>query len=162
MSYVGSRASEPSAEVQVLSRKAKRRIRANSKFQDKHGGRSQAMKVVEDYRENFIPAKDKPTSKKELCETAKTLLMHGVGYCEDMCVSKSADVSLDFQEIDEDRVRATMEISAVVNVKCSQKTFAERWRLWHGGTSDRQVQVRPVETPESSPGPFQDDVLWGL
>ena len=43
-----------------------------------------------------------------------------------MCVSESADVSLDFQEIDEDRVRATMDISAVVSVECSKKTFAEK------------------------------------
>jgi len=123
---VGSRASEPSAGVPALSREAKRQARATVKFQEKHGGRSQSMKAVEDYLEVFMPTMDKPKTKRELFETAKTLLMHGVGYCEDMCVSESADVSLDFQEIGEGRIRATMEISTVVSVECSKTTFAEK------------------------------------
>ena len=51
--------------------------------------------------------------------------MHGVGFCDELCVSESADVSLDMQVMDKDRVRATMEISTVVGVECSQETFIE-------------------------------------
>ena len=48
MSDVGSHASEPSAEIPALSRECKGQARANVNLQGKHGGRSQAMKAVED------------------------------------------------------------------------------------------------------------------
>ena len=54
------------------------------------------------------------------------MLMHGVGFCEKLCVSESADVSLDIQVVDTNRIRATMEISTVVSGECSQETFVEK------------------------------------
>jgi len=106
MSDAGSHASQRPTGAAASGRDAKRQARVNAKFQEKYG-RSQAMKAVEDFVEACFPLAEKPTSKLELLETATTVLRHSVGFCEDVCVSESADVSVDFQEICEGRVRAT-------------------------------------------------------
>jgi len=65
-------------------------------------------------------------SKRELFEAITTVFNHGIGFCEGVGVTENAGVSVDFQEVSDDRVRATMEFNTQVSLECSKETFVEK------------------------------------
>ena len=56
------------------------------------------MTAVEDVVEACCPG-SKSNSKLELLELATTVVQHGVGFCEDMCIHENADVSFGWRSV---------------------------------------------------------------
>ena len=70
----------------------------NAKFEEKWG-RSHAIRAVENFSEAWMPQTETPKTKRDLFKKATMVLRHSIGFCEDLCVRKSADDSFDLQEI---------------------------------------------------------------
>jgi len=82
--------------------------------------------AIEQFTEAYLGKAAASGSDRELFEAVNTLLRHGTGICESIVATESAGYSVDFSDVGDGRVRATMECNTRVTLECTTETFLEK------------------------------------